>query len=299
MQPAPNSSESAVDSGDRLSFTVFVAAALHGLLILGLGFSFMTEPNTPPTFEVTLATHKSQQAPEEADYQAQFNQEASGTGDEAKELSTEKPALFADTQINEVHPLPETMQRETRQASELNQVHTTEDSALEISQRKDPEETDAREEQEGHDREVPLRNVEIASLRAKLDRQRQDIAQRPRKTTLSSVATIGSPEAAYLNAWREKVERVGNQNFPPEALNKGIFGQLRLATVIKSDGTIVSVEVSQSSGHSILDNAALQIVHRAAPYAPFPPDISKEWDQLEIIRTWRFEITGLSTATAN
>lgn len=294
MQATSNSNESAVNAGDRLSFTVFVAAALHGLLILGLGFSFMTEPNTPPTFEVTLATHKSHRAPEKADYQAQFNQEASGTLDESKELSTDKPAPFADTQINEVQALPETMARDASQANELNRLHT-EESVLRVSKHREPEELETREEQEGEDREVPLRKVEIASLRAKLDRQLQAYANRPRRTTLSSVAAVGSPEAAYLSQWRQRVESIGNQNFPQEAVNKGIFGQLRLATTLKADGTIVSVEISESSGHSILDNAALQIVHRAAPYAPFPPEISKDWDQLEIIRTWRFEITGLST----
>lgn len=295
MQPTPTSNEPAVEAGDRLSFTVFVAAALHGLVILGLGFSFMTEPNTPPTFEVTLATHESREAPEDADYQAQFNQEASGTLDEARELSSDQPALFADTRISEVQPLPETMAQEVSQASELNRLHTTEDSALQISRREDPEEIETQEQQEGQDRDVPLQNMEIASLRAKLARQKQEYANRPRITRLSSVATLGSPEAAYLNDWRQKVESIGNQHFPQEALNKGIFGQLRLATTLKADGTIVRVEISESSGHSILDNAALQIVHRAAPYAAFPPEIGKEWDQLEIIRTWRFDITGLST----
>jgi protein TonB len=296
MQSTTDSSEAAAVTGERLSFTIFLAAALHGMLILGLGFSFMSRPETPPTFEVTLATHKSQQAPDEADYQAQFNQEASGTLDEARELSTDREPLFADTRINEVQPLPETMKREAAQASELNRIHTEADSALQVAREKDPKEVEFQEQQEGSDREIAPVSAEIASLRAKLSQQRQEYAKRPRIKHLSSVAAVGSAEAAYLNSWRLKVEQVGNQNFPQEALKEGIFGQLRLATVIKANGTIVRVELLQSSGHSILDNAALQIVHRAAPYAPFPPEIRKDYDQLEIIRTWRFEITGLSTS---
>jgi protein TonB len=296
MQSNPAPAEAAVNTGDRLSFTVFLAAALHGMLILGLGFSFMSRPETPPTFEVTLATHKSHQAPEQADYQAQFNQEASGTLDQAKELSTDKAPLFADTRINEVQPLPETMRREAAEASELNRLHTEADSALQIAKHRDPKEVEFQEQQEGGDREIAPVSAEIASLRAKLSQQRQEYAKRPRIKHLSSVAAVGSAEAEYLNTWRQKVEQVGNQNFPQEALKEGIFGQLRLATVLKSNGTIVRVELLQSSGHSVLDNAALQIVHRAAPYAPFPPEIRKDYDQLEIIRTWRFEITGLSTS---
>jgi protein TonB len=38
----------------------------------------------------------------------------------------------------------------------------------------------------------------------------------------------------------------------------------------------------------VLDQAAMRIVHLAAPYAPFTGDLA-EFDRLEIIRTWRFE----------
>lgn len=296
MQSSPEPRDSAVSSGDRLSFTVFIALALHGLLILGLGFSVMMEPNTPPTFEVTLATHQSQEAPDQADFQAQFNQQASGTEEEAREITTRNPAPFADTRVNKVTPPPETMVREASQANELNRLHTEEDSALQVSERKNPEEIETRELQEGRDRDVPLVNAEVASLRAKLDRLQQEYSKRPRVTRLTSVATVGSEEAEYLNNWRQTIEKVGNENFPQQALQQGIFGQLRLATTIKSNGAIVRVELLQSSGHSILDNAALQIVHAAAPFKPFPLEISKNWDQLEIIRTWRFEISGLSTS---
>lgn len=297
MSDQPQPAENGVNSGDRLTFTLFVAAAFHGLLILGLGFSHFSEPYTPPTFEVTLATHKSLPTPDNAQFQAQFNQEASGTAEEAKELTTTDPAPFSDTRINEVRPLPETQQRIASQAAELAQITTSSPSSFTVSQDEVPDEVEAQEPVEGQEREVPFFNTEIASLRAKLDRQRQEMAQRPRIRRFTSVATIASVEAEYLNNWRQKVEQFGNENFPEEALQHGIFGQLRLITVIKADGTIANVEISQSSGHSVLDNAALQIVRRAAPYPPFPPDVRKEWDRMEIIRTWRFDITGLSTSS--
>ncbi|MGQ9424926.1 energy transducer TonB [Gilvimarinus sp. F26214L] len=297
MQSTPkNNNDNPVGTGDRLSFTVFVALALHGLIIFGLGFSYMSEPATPPTFQVTLATHKSAQAPDKADFQAQFNQEASGTEDEARELSTRDPALFADTQINEVHPLPQTEQREASKANDENRLHTTGESSLKISRQEDPEDRETEQEKKGQEQDIPLVNAEIASLRAKLDRLQQSYSKRPRIRRYTSVASVASAEAAYLNDWRQRVESFGNENFPAQALQQGIFGELRLATVLKADGTIVKVELLQSSGHSVLDNAALQIVHRAGPYAPFPGEVRKEWDQMEIIRTWRFAITGLSTS---
>ena len=112
---------------------------------------------------------------------------------------------------------------------------------------------------------------------------------------ITSVATKASYDAEYLHKWSNKVEFVGNRNYPQEALKNNLFGNLRLAAVILPNGTIERVEILKSSGHRILDDAARQIVQLASPFAPFPPEIRQQADQLEIIRTWHFEITGVST----
>jgi protein TonB len=57
---------------------------------------------------------------------------------------------------------------------------------------------------------------------------------------------------------------------------------------LKPDGRIDSIEINQSSGFKILDEAARKIVELGAPYAPFPEDIRKEVDILSITRTWTF-----------
>lgn len=287
--------ESPVDSGDRLTFTLFIAAALHGLLIFGIGFSALSETRTPPTFEVTLATHKSAVAPTDAEYQAQFNQEASGTEAENKEITTDSLAPFADTRVRETNPLPEVRKREVSEASQ-QRLHTSSDADFTITQRRNPDEDPSQEARDGAEKDTPLLNPEIANLRAKLAQQRQEYAKRPRVRRLTSVGTVQAADAEYLDRWRQKVESVGSANFPEAAVRDGIIGKLRLLAVIKSDGTIVSVELLQSSGHTILDNAAMQIVHLAAPFSPFPPEIAKDWDHMEIIRTWHFDITGLSTS---
>ncbi|MCV6614632.1 MAG: energy transducer TonB, partial [Cellvibrionaceae bacterium] len=75
-----------------------------------------------------------------------------------------------------------------------------------------------------------------------------------------------------------------------------ITGTLRAAVTLLPNGNVDKVEILHSSGYKLLDRAALQIVYLAAPYAPFPPEIRKTTDKLEIIRTWHFEISGLSTS---
>ena len=92
----------------------------------------------------------------------------------------------------------------------------------------------------------------------------------------------------YLEAWRQKVERVGNMNYPAAARDQKIYGQLRMTVSIKSDGSVESIEINKSSGAKVLDDAAINIVKLAAPYAAFPPEMKKNTDILGITRTWTF-----------
>lgn len=97
-------------------------------------------------------------------------------------------------------------------------------------------------------------------------------------------------DAYYLDAWRRKVERIGQINYPQEAREQQLYGTLRLLVSIEPDGTLRDVRLLASSGHEVLDEAAMRIVRLAAPFAPFPPAM-QELDLLEIDRTWRFQRT--------
>ena len=94
--------------------------------------------------------------------------------------------------------------------------------------------------------------------------------------------------ASYMEAWRAKVERVGNINYPHEARKKHLSGKLLLDVAIQRDGTVQQVTIRRSSGKKVLDQAAIRIVELAAPFAPLPESITKEVDILHITRTWNF-----------
>ena len=81
---------------------------------------------------------------------------------------------------------------------------------------------------------------------------------------------------------------MGTLNYPDAARGK-LYGSLLLSVSIRADGSVEKVSVQRSSGHKVLDEAAVRIVKMAAPYAPFPPDIRKDYDIIEITRTWKFE----------
>jgi periplasmic protein TonB len=281
-----------VDTGDRLSFTFFVAIALHAFLLLGFNFKLPDHSNTSQTIEITLATHKSQRAPKDADFLAQHNQEASGTIEEVKQLTTERQAEFADTQVRDVNPIPQQQAASTKQVKIQQLLSTTAKSTQTTQRKPDPDVREERETLNGQATEQPLVSAEIASLQAKLDKQRQEYAKRPRVRTLTSVSTKESFDAKYLHEWSSKIEQVGNRNYPQDALNRRITGNLRLSVVINPDGTIYEIKVLQSSGQRILDDAARQIVRLSSPFAAFPAEIRKHADRLQIIRTWNFEITG-------
>lgn len=282
-----------VETGDRLSFTLFLAIGLHALVLLGVGFTVVHGSKVAPTLNVTLATHATE-APKEADFLAQTNQEASGTADKPKELTASEDAVFADPNVQQTTPIE--MHKTTEANSNPDEVVKTQaDSSQQVARNDKPTLEPAAETREADDIETPPETAEKAALMAKRDRLNQQEAMRPRIRRMTAVSAIASKDAEYLNQWNETVEAVGNRHFPKEALNNRQFGELRLAVQINPNGTIDHVEILEGAPHSILNQAALQIVHLAAPFKAVPAEVMAGNDKLEIIRTWKFEITGLST----
>lgn len=281
-QPSP------VSSADRLGFTLFMAAALHAVAVLGITFGISSKPAPPPTLEVTLATYQSKERPKEIDYLAQINQQGSGTLDKKALPSSDQQAQFQDDRINEVQPKSQTAAQPRQLKPRLAEVTTQARSERKASVvTKEHKQTPEAAEQDKPRKHIDLKN-EVASLEALFNRQRQEYAKRPRTKRLTAAATGQAEGAQYKVAWRQKVERVGNLNYPAKARRYQIYGELRLVVTINSDGTLENVEILESSGFKVLDDAARRIVKLAAPFAPFDETL-KNYDRVEIIRTWRFE----------
>lgn len=276
---------------DRLGFTLLLALALHAALILGVSFTREPRAQGSTKLEITLAQYRSEKAPDRADFLAQHNQEGSGTLKEKAQLTTRHKADFHDNAIREISPVQQLASKQ--QASPQRAVVATTTASARTTALHDAEDQPERPA-EGQDT-ILQRSLEIASLEAKLDIQRQAYAARPRVRRLTSVATRRSEDALYLHNWRTRIEQVGNQNYPEQARRQQIFGDLRLLVALLPNGEVREVKVLKSSGHKVLDEAAIRIVHLAAPYQPFPPEMRKQVDVLEIIRTWRFHKNRLSS----
>jgi len=277
-------------ANERFGFTMFVSIALHVVLILGVGFGILEQASSSTSLEITLAQYRSQEAPEDADFLAQENQQGSGSQEEKAAPSTPVQSRFNDDTIQEVSPFVETTEVEP-QVQE--QVITTTAEALEALDQEVTEETPPVPDQPLENLTDTEFNNRLASLKAQLDIRRQEYAKRPRRYTISSASTEKARDALYLDSWRKKVEAVGNLDYPLEASTQGIYGNLRMLVSLRSDGSVANVRILSSSGHRILDEAAIRIVHLASPFAPFPEDLRREADILDIVRTWQFQRNNL------
>ena len=135
------------------------------------------------------------------------------------------------------------------------------------------------------------RALAMAALKAEIERDLRAYAERPRRKWISA-STREHKFAAYMDAWRRKVERVGNLNYPEEAERRGLAGDLLLDVAIRPDGTVEEITLRRSSGERVLDDAAIRIVEIAAPFGAFPEDIAEDVDILHIERTWIFHSGG-------
>ena len=130
-------------------------------------------------------------------------------------------------------------------------------------------------------------NSKQARLAQELSTQIQNLAEQSRTKFLNSSTREFVP-AAYMRQWINRVERIGNLNYPDQARREKLSGTLILDVVINADGELVKADLRQSSGHQLLDDAARRIVELAAPYEPFPPKLRQQADVIHITRSWEF-----------
>lgn len=280
------SSSAGVRPADRLGFTLFLAAAVHLALILGVSFALPEPSLVSKTLDVTLASFRSAEKPRQADFLAQHDQQGSGSLEHKATPKTTELAPFQDSEIRRIEPPAQPKASQPPQPSKA--AVATRTPQPQKSQAKAEAPRPPQPAQKAPEFDSSQLSSEIASLEAQLSHERQLYAKRPRIHRLNAASTMRDKGAWYKEEWRRKVERVGNLNYPDAARRERIYGNLRLLVAINRDGTLREVQVLESSGQPILDQAALRIVRLSAPFAPFSGDLS-DVDVLEIIRTWRFE----------
>ncbi|MGK0404669.1 MAG: protein TonB [Oleispira sp.] len=283
------SSSATVTSADRLTFTGFLAALLHAALILGISFTATDRNPTSHTLEVTLASYKSELAPEKADFLAQENQQGSGTLDEAKMITTNVDANFNANSVQQTSPLEQLATTPKVKPDQVALISTTNTNPYKAQVTLQQNAVETNDTPSGPRKSLLERSLEIASLEAKFDSQRQIYAKAPRIQRLTAASTLKANDAYYVDSWRSKIENMGRINYPQDAINCFNQCSLRVLVSIHPDGTINNLKVLESSGKKTLDDATVQIIRRAAPFAPFTEEMRRDIDLLEIIRTFKYK----------
>lgn len=272
--------------GMTLSTALGLSLLVH-LVVLSIHFA-------PPDFadkmreralDVILVNSKSARAPQKAQAKAQTHLDGGGNTEEDRRAKTPLPPSATTKEGNELIEAQ-------RRIAELEQMQQ---QMLVVTQAKVAVAADPSRNTPTPNREKAVNGVDLASsamaiarIEGQIARQVEEYNQRPRKKYIG--ARVEEYRfAQYIEDWRQKIERIGNLNYPDSARGR-LYGSLVLTVIIRSTGELEKVEINRSSGKKVLDDAAIRIVLLAGTggFAPFPENIRRDTDILEITRTWSF-----------
>ncbi|WP_235272745.1 energy transducer TonB [Methylotenera versatilis] len=299
------------------TFSALGVAIVISLIVHAVILTIHFEPeikklvNKLPALDVVLVNAKTKKVPEKAELLAQANLDRGGNTDADRQMKTALPAPNQKTTevklrpSADAHSAAKAAKLKAQEAREQKRVDTLEKQAQELltqlnatkkvesnptqdAASADPEQGDQKAVAKSLNRaDLIAASIEIDRLEAQIAKQQDEYQKRPKRRFIGA-RTKEASDAMYLEAWRQKVERIGNMNYPEAARNQKIYGQLRMTVSIKSDGSIEKIEIDKSSGSKVLDEAAKNIVNLAAPYAKFTEEMKRNTDILGITRTWTF-----------
>ena len=284
MKFSPLSGATAARTGSSIGFETMLVISflIHVAVIFGVRFVPplpKVVPAEPHSLQVVLVNRKTR-APTHADVYAQVNAEGGGTSEQNRQAKSPLPYTANDATDATVHQ----KQRQVTELEAENRKLTTQIKSLNSVETKTRPKTPGSRPDAT---DLLNSSFEAARLQAQIDREQDYYQKRPRLGTFGAIAKE-YVAASYIEDWRQKVEKVGNLNYPEEAKSKRLYGALMLTVYINADGAVRNIELNRSSGHKVLDEAAMRIVRLASPYAPFPRSLREKYDVITITRTWTF-----------
>jgi protein TonB len=286
----------APETPERLPAMLFLAALIHGILIIGVTFNadLLDGFSEAISLEVTIVADPDQRIdrPDEAEYLAQASQQ--GGGNTLEEVRPTAPLQSASPIDNFGEEDGKALFDSTSHENSADQLVATQseqDLRIVDALREEPQPDDmtAIALESGSEQTLPLPQDKKSSLLIHDDDPRQLIV---------SADTRESTVAAYLDDWKRRIEAVGDEYFPELGDLDGLTGSPTLEVSIEASGQLAEVIVRKSSGSTRLDRAALDILRRASPFDPFPAEIRADYDRLRFAYKWLFA-GQLDAATAS
>lgn len=275
-----------------LVMALTVSIGLH-ITILAIRFvdpELLRVRSADPPLDIILVNAKSETRPGKPEALAQANLDGGGTTDRGRRTSP-LPNSF---EMRDGDALQEARKSVQQLEEEQKRLLSALKDSLQL--RPSPRKEAASDAQRSGSVDEETKQL-LARSQAEIAKQISDYQKRPRKHHYMP-STSEFRYARYFEDWRARVEKIGNENYPPEARGR-YYGSLRMTVAIRKDGSVADTILEKSSGSPVLDRAARRIVMQAAPYSPFPPDIAKDTDILEITRTWIFTNDQLATRSAD
>jgi periplasmic protein TonB len=267
---------------DRLLMTIFVAAVLHGIVILGITFSAVGAPSDPtPGLEVLLVSDELPTADRNptATYLAQRTQLGSGNARAAapRNRASVRSLVGHEGTLDGASLAA----AGTARGAAADRVLATVTSQPDILYLSDSG-------QEHADAQRPLLVPERTGDEGPQDETGPVQLRGPQRDELwISPDTREATQAPYIDAWRRRIERIGTLNFPAAARNAPAASPV-LEVAIAADGKIQTAEIRHSSGDPALDAAALAILKLASPFDPFPPELAAQARVIHVVYEWQF-----------
>ncbi len=266
--------------------TIFLGAAIFALflhfLILLFQFAMPNETNVTSR-EIAVALRLSPEEVKDADFLAQNNQLGSGKFREKHRMSSELPAQAEDASAGE-QPL-ETLEKIQQQ----RELHFEEKFLMTVlSWQKEAEQNDRKKAMDELQSQYQEKAAMVASLEAQFLNRQQNFSRQQQIKTVDGIQAKQDASASYLDKFREKVELYGNRDYPELAKQQHLKGEVRLMVILNAEGGIRAIKLLESSGHTMLDEAAKESVRKGAPFGRFDEKM-KEISELRIVRTWRFD----------
>jgi protein TonB len=275
-----------------LVMALTVSIGLH-MTILAIRFvdpEFLRVRSSDPPLDIILVNARSETRPAKPEALAQANLDGGGAHERGRRTSP-LPNSFEMSDGDALEDARKSVQQLEEEQKRLL-ASLKESLQLRPSPRRETA-TDA-QDSGSMDEDTKRR---LVRAQAEIAKQISDYQKRPRKHHYMP-STSEYRYARYFEDWRTRVEKIGNENYPAEARGR-YYGSLRLTVAIRKDGSVVDTILEKSSGSVVLDRAARRIVMLGAPYPPFPPDIARDTDILEITRTWIFTNDQLATRSAD
>jgi len=279
---------------DRLPAMLFLAALIHGVLIIGITFNAVLSNDfaSAVSLEVTIVADPDQaiDRPDDAEYLAQASQQ--GGGNTTDQVRPSAPLQSASPIDNAGEEDGESLVDATTHEKSADQLISTQSKqdlqvADDLRELPQPDESTAIVLESGSEQTLPLPQDDTATLLIHDDDPRQLIV---------SADTREATIAGYLDNWKRRIEAVGDEYFPQLGDLDGVIGGPTLEVSIEASGQLAEVIIRKSSGSKVIDQAALDILRRASPFDPFPAEIRSDYDRLRFAYKWLFSDLLVSSA---